>query len=279
MGHTADAEKYYKLAAKNVRRSTLRVVQGYGYHLERSGKTERARRLYDTYLTENPDSVVLGPAVARLGTGVKPDLLVSTPAEGIAEALFNIAGMMTQQNSAQLALIYGQLALHLRKDFDLARMLVAGILETMTRNEDAIAIYRQIDQKSPFHWSARLRLAGNLEALDRDDDAINLLRVLTKKTTSGRNHWSASAICCGPTNGSLNQLLLTTARSNYCPCSRSDIGRSFIRAASRSNARSSGNAPNAISSTHSNSIRISPTFSTISIFLGGPGDKPIKRAR
>ena len=56
-------------------------------------------------------------------------------------------------------------------------MLVAGILETMTRNEDAIAIYRQIDQKSPFHWSARLRLAGNLEALDRDDDAINLLRV------------------------------------------------------------------------------------------------------
>ena len=61
-------------------------------------------------------------------------------------------------------------------------MLVAGILETMTRNEDAIAIYRQIDQKSPFHWSARIRVAVNLEALDRDDDAINLLRVLTKKT-------------------------------------------------------------------------------------------------
>ena len=181
VGHTADAENYYKLAAKNVRRSILRVVQGYGHHLERSGKTEQARLLYDTYLSENPDSVVLGPAMARLGTGVKPDLLVSTPAEGIAEALFNIAGMMTQQNSAQLALIYGQLALHLRKDFDLARMLVAGILETMTRNEDAIAIYRQIDQKSPFHWSARIRVAGNLEALDRDDDAINLLRVLTKE--------------------------------------------------------------------------------------------------
>ena len=88
---------------------------------------------------------------------------------------------MTRQNSAQDALIFGQLALHLRPDFDLARMLVAGILESMNRNEDAIAAYREIDSQSPFHWSARLRVAGNLEALDRDDDAIALLQILTRE--------------------------------------------------------------------------------------------------
>jgi tetratricopeptide (TPR) repeat protein len=181
VGRPEEAEKHYKFAAKNVRRSTLRVVQGYGQHLERAGKTEQARLLYETYLKENPDSVVLSPAMERLDKGEKPALLVSGPAEGIAEALFNIAGTMTRQNSAQDALIFGQLALHLRPDFDLARMLVAGILESMNRNEDAIAAYREIDSQSPFHWSARLRVAGNLEALDRDDDAIALLQILTRE--------------------------------------------------------------------------------------------------
>jgi len=181
VGRPEEAEKHYKFAAKNVRRSTLRVVQGYGQHLERAGKTEQARLLYETYLKENPNSVVLGPAMERLDKDEKPALLVSGPAEGIAEALFNIAGTMTRQNSAQDALIFGQLALHLRPDFDLARMLVAGILESMNRNEDAIAAYREIDSQSPFHWSARLRVAGNLEALDRDDDAIALLQILTRE--------------------------------------------------------------------------------------------------
>ena len=181
VGRPEEAEKHYKFAAKNVRRSTLRVVQGYGQNLERAGKTEQARLLYETYFKENPDSVVLSPAMERLDKGEKPALLVSGPAEGIAEALFNIAGTMTRQNSAQDALIFGQLALHLRPDFDLARMLVAGILESMNRNEDAIAAYREIDSQSPFHWSARLRVAGNLEALDRDDDAIALLQILTRE--------------------------------------------------------------------------------------------------
>lgn len=178
-GMSDRAAGHYKLAAQNVRRSTLRVVQGYGQHLERAGKTEEARELYNTYLKENPESVVLGPALARLNTGQKPSLLVSTPAQGIAEALFNLAGTMTRQSSAQTALIYGQLALHLRPDFDVARMLIAGILESMNRNGDAIAEYRDILPTSPFYWSARLRIAGNLEALDRDDVAIELLQKLT----------------------------------------------------------------------------------------------------
>ena len=57
------------------------------------------------------------------------------PGRGDRRRLLNIAGIMTLADSRQL-LIYGQLALHLRADFDLARMLVAGILETMTRYED-----------------------------------------------------------------------------------------------------------------------------------------------
>ena len=176
---TTAAEGHYKLAADNARRATLRVVQGLGRHYERAGAPDKARSLYDTYVRENPDSVVLNPALDRMANGVKPSLLASNVVEGVSEALFNIASTMTRQNSAQLALIYGRLSTYLRKDFDLVQMLVAGLLESMDRGDDAIATYRQINPNSPLYYSARLRIAGNLEALDRDDEAIDLLRVLT----------------------------------------------------------------------------------------------------
>jgi len=180
-GMPAAAEGHYRLASENATQATLRVVQGLGRHLERRGDADGARALYEAYARENPDSVVLNPAMERLAAGVKPAFLVANAAEGVSEALFNIASTMTRQNSAQLALIYGRLSIYLKPDFDLAQMLVAGLLESMDRNADAIATYRAVSPASPLSWSARLRIAGNLEVLERDDEAIDLLRVLTKE--------------------------------------------------------------------------------------------------
>lgn len=180
----AAAVGHYKLAADNARRATLRVVQGLGRHYERQNAPDKARTLYDDYIRQNPDSVVLNPALDRLAKGLKPNLLAGNVVEGVSEALFNIASTMTRQNSAQLALIYGRLSTYLRRDFDLAQMLVANILESMDRYEDAIKTYGEIKATSPLYWSARLRVAGNLEALDRDDDAIDLLQQLTDEDSS-----------------------------------------------------------------------------------------------
>tara|TARA_R110000868_G_scaffold1844_4_gene14562 strand:+ start:13527 stop:15269 length:1743 start_codon:yes stop_codon:yes gene_type:complete len=175
---------HFNLATDNASRATLRVVQGLGRHYERVGEADKARALYEAYITENPDSVVLNPAMDRLARGVRPSPLAANAAEGVAEALFNIASTMTRQNSAQLALIYGRLSTYLRNDFDLAQMLVAGILESMERNSDAITTYGEVKPESPLYWSARLRIAGSLEAMERDDEAIDLLRVLTTEDPS-----------------------------------------------------------------------------------------------
>ena len=72
-------------------------------------------------------------------------MLVSTAVEGVAEVLFYFASVALGQDSQRDALIFGRLALYLRPDFDVARMLVAGILEGMGRNEDAIAVYHTVD--------------------------------------------------------------------------------------------------------------------------------------
>ena len=88
--------------------------------------------------------------MTRLASGEKPAFLAANPAEGVSEALFNIASTMTRQNSAQLALIYGRLSIYLKPDFDLAQMLVAGILESMNRNADAIELISRLSRHLRF---------------------------------------------------------------------------------------------------------------------------------
>lgn len=184
IGRPEAAADHYKRAAEAAPRATLRVVEGLGRHLERAGDAAKAKALYDSYMGENPDSIVLEPALARIAAGVRPPLLAANPSEGVSEALFDIASTMTRDNSAQIALIYGQLAIHLRPEFDLAQMLVGGILESMDRYEEANGIYSAISAKSPLRFSARLRIAGNLEALKRDGEAILLLRQLSQEDPS-----------------------------------------------------------------------------------------------
>ena len=180
-GMSEKAFEYFGFATEKGVQPTFRVVQGYGRHLERTGKKAKARLLYDKFLRENQVSVGFEPALRRVDQGEMAPLLVSTAAEGVAEVLFNFASIALRQNSRQDALIFGQLALHLRPDFGLAQMLVAGIFEGMGRYEEAIAVYRTIKQSSSFFWSARLGVADNLEALDRDEEAIRLLRYLAKE--------------------------------------------------------------------------------------------------
>lgn len=184
LGREASALDHYLRARDTARRATLRVVQALGRHYERTGRVTDAEALYAAYVRENPESVVLQPELDRIRAGRKPDLLVPDAKSGVSEALFNIASTMTRENSAQVALLYARLSSHLRPDFDLAQMLVAGILESMDRYEEAIAAYESVSEASPLRWSARLRIAGSLEALERDNDAVVLLTALAQEDPS-----------------------------------------------------------------------------------------------
>jgi tetratricopeptide (TPR) repeat protein len=147
----AAAASHFQSAADIGNRATLRVVQGFGRHYESRGASDKARSLYDDYVRRNPGSVVLSQAMDRLEKGLKPSFLAGNAVEGVSEALFNIASTMTRQSSAQLALIYGRLSIYLRPNFAFAQMLVAGILESMDRYEEAIKVYSDIVPSSPLN--------------------------------------------------------------------------------------------------------------------------------
>lgn len=177
-GHAADAEAAYQRVLQSATRSNWRTVETLGNLYERTARTDDARALYQRFISENPDSDMVVVALARLSSGEKPPLRIVNAADGTAEALFDIASVLNQSETADLSLIYGRLAIELKPDFPLAQLLVGDILELQHRPVEALAIDRGVAAQSPYAWAARLRAASNLEALGRTDEAIAELRAM-----------------------------------------------------------------------------------------------------
>lgn len=173
-GNAQAAEEALRDAVKGT--ESLRAVQAYGAFLERAGRKEEARALYESFSAKNEDSDTNETLYTTLDSGRKPPRLVSNANEGLAEVFFNLAGTLAQGRSTDLALIYGRLALNLRPDFPLAQVLLGGLLESLDRKEEALALYQAVSPESPLSWSARLRSAATLDDLKRTDEAIAQLR-------------------------------------------------------------------------------------------------------
>ncbi|MDB5408603.1 MAG: uncharacterized protein JWL84_3515 [Rhodospirillales bacterium] len=185
-GRTADAEAAYKRVLQSSTRANWRSVDALGSLYERSGRTPEARTLYERFVAENADNDLVSLAQSRLAAAKPPPPRIATPADGAAEALFDLATLLNQTETADLALIYGRLALHLKPDFPFAQLLVADILAAQHRPAAALAIDRAIAPRSPFGWTARMGAAANLEALGRTDEAIADLRAMAAERRDSR---------------------------------------------------------------------------------------------
>ena len=168
-GRAQAARTLYAGLAEKQGGQSLRVTILRGNLLERMGKPEAARAIYDAYVETNPGTTYLDPAFARLKAGTLPRPEIATAAEGAAEGLFGLASSLGRQNASETALLFGREALYLRPDFPAAQILVAGLLDSDDRLEAANTVYMAIDPASPFSPPARIKVAANLDRLDRTD--------------------------------------------------------------------------------------------------------------
>lgn len=173
-GRAEQALGYYEGAGKNVEDLSLRMALRIGAFFERTGRAERAAALYSGYLKDRPGSPLVGRALERARGGGGPPPPVAAAAGGAAEALLDVASAISGPRSARMALIYGRLAAWLDPDLHLAGLLVGGILESLERYEDAIAVYRELPAGPPLKWTAELEVARNLENLERDGEATGI---------------------------------------------------------------------------------------------------------
>jgi tetratricopeptide (TPR) repeat protein len=157
---------------------TWRVAELAGNFYERHGDAAAAKQVYEKIGAEQGTIDVATAGLARLAKGTVPPRVIATPADGVAEAMFDLAGLLNVPETMDAALIYARLALDLSPHFALAQMLVGEIRDAQERPAEALALYQAIDPQSPYAWMAQLRAALELDALDRTDEAVAKLKSL-----------------------------------------------------------------------------------------------------
>jgi tetratricopeptide (TPR) repeat protein len=177
-GDPRTAAEKYEAVLKGGTRLSWRAVDLIGNFYERNGRREDANALYRRFAGESPGTDQADTALARVQAVEAPAPRIPTPRDGAAEALFDLASVVNQSETLDLALLYGRLALFLKPDFALAQLLVADVLAMQRRPAEALALNRGIEPKSPYGWTARLRVAANLQALDRTEEAIAELKAM-----------------------------------------------------------------------------------------------------
>ncbi|MBV9964987.1 MAG: tetratricopeptide repeat protein [Alphaproteobacteria bacterium] len=168
------AQQYYDKALASSEQLNWRLTDAVANFDQRHGRAEQAKALYQKFLQQNAGSELASAALTRpAGT---PQPLVRSPADGLAEAMFDLASVLNQAETVDLSLIYVRFALDLRPQFGLAQLLLADVLSAQNKPEESLAVLAEIKPNSPYYLSARLRGALNLDTLDRTEEAINQLK-------------------------------------------------------------------------------------------------------
>ena len=152
-----------------------RLTDSLANFYQRHGRADEAQALYQRFVKENAGSELAEAVLVSRPAGVPPPLIGSAE-DGLAEALFDLASVVNQPETLDLALVYSRCALRLRPHMVLAQLLLADVLSAQNKPELSLQILEEVPQSSPYSWSARLRVAANLELLDRTDEAITQLK-------------------------------------------------------------------------------------------------------
>ncbi len=175
LGMTSRAEAAYQQTYEQAG-GTLRVTQAYGNFLERTNRAKKAEEIYTKYLEAGRQNALVEAALVNLRAGAKVERFIASAHSGFGEALFSIASALSDEQNIDVSMIYTQLALWIRPDFDIARALLGEIYEDTKRYEKAVEAFDAISPDSPLKNNAEIQIAANLDNLKRTDEAIERLQ-------------------------------------------------------------------------------------------------------
>src|SRR5947207_7767456 len=170
------ALQFYEKSLAGSEQLNWRLTDAVANFDQRHGRADKAKVLYQKFIQQNAGSELAIAALARpAGT---PQPLIRTAADGLAEAMFDLASVLNQAETIDLSLLYDRFALALRPQFGLAQLLLSDVLSTQNKPEESLQVLSEIRPSSQYYPSARLRGAINLGTLDRTDEAITQLKAI-----------------------------------------------------------------------------------------------------
>ena len=180
-GRRSEARTAYERMSKNDQR-TLRVALAYARSVASAGDARQATNVLKAHAerTKNDGHPMARALQEQIDAGTRPELLVRTPTEGMAEAFYGLGEALTGEGGVGVGALYLQFALYLMPDATFPLAALANAYETTKRYDDAIATYDRIPRGSPLQMSIDIRKALNLTQLDRIEEAKSLLDELAR---------------------------------------------------------------------------------------------------
>jgi len=181
-GQPDRAEENFKKTLEVTGQLNWRLTDAMANFYERHGRADEAEALYQRFITDNAGSELAESVLTRKPAELPPPPLINSAEDGLAEALFDLASVVNQPESIDLALLYSRCALQVRPHLPLAQLLLSDVLSAQNKPEESLAILAEIPPSSPYSWSARLRVAADLEMLDRTEEAIAQLKQMSAES-------------------------------------------------------------------------------------------------
>jgi len=143
----------------------------------RQDKKELATKIYDTLIEQIESNGVFLAYADKLKTKRdNPDAAknarIGTPAQGSAEAFYNMARILYNDKSDDSALVFARIAQHLDPAKEDVRMLMARMMARNDHAPEAIAFYRSIKPESASYMEAQRSVAELLENSGKIDESI-----------------------------------------------------------------------------------------------------------
>ena len=179
-GKPDKAEQYYKQTLDATGQLNWRLTDAMANFYQRHGHPDQADAIYKRFIKENSGSELAESVLATKPVGV-PAPLIGSAEDGLAEGLFDLASVVNQPETTDVALLYDRSALYLRPHLAVAQLLLADILSGENKAQESLDVLSGIPASSRYAWSAQLRRAANLETLGRADEAVAELRAMAAK--------------------------------------------------------------------------------------------------
>jgi len=180
LGDVAAADASYAAADKATGGKSLTVSLAYATWLQATNRATDAERILQTFLDTAPGNPVGISAITRLRNGKPIARRLATAQQGAAEGFYGIASAVGDQEAADAAIVYLRLAQYLDPQHDGALAYLGGAMERAKRTDEAIELYKEVPDSSPFYVTAQVSAADLLDDTDRTDEAVKILRRLER---------------------------------------------------------------------------------------------------
>lgn len=180
---TDEAKKHYEIIVNEESlEMSFRSLQIISNFYIRNGQKDKAIKLVKKY---NDDKTFVD-MINNLNQNVinanpqKTEKIIKSPQDGVAEALFSIAATLRQGTGGiDLAHVFISLSIFENPNYDLAKLLLADILENREMYSEANEVYDQISQTSESYNTVQIKRARNMVLAQDYASAELLLKSLT----------------------------------------------------------------------------------------------------